>query len=61
MKIRCSTCKYYYITHDYKRPWGCKKFGFKSNILPNYEVKNTTGMECAYFVLKNQRKVHREK
>ena len=59
MKITCATCIYYFVSHDPARPWACKKFGFKSRVLPNFEVKRTTGMDCAYFTMK-KRKVHRE-
>jgi len=52
MTIRCANCKFYFVTHDPKKPWGCRKFNFKSSILPNYEVKSATGMECAYHTLK---------
>ena len=61
MSIHCAQCEYYHVTHDPKRPWGCKRFGFKSHILPNYAVKSATGMECAYYKLKKVRKSHREK
>ena len=32
--------------------WGCSKFNFKSKNLPNQEVRQSTGMDCAYFTLK---------
>ena len=47
-KVFCQGCEYFFITHRIKRPWGCKKFGFVSKILPSSEVFMTTGMECAY-------------
>ena len=34
-KVFCHGCKYFFITHRIKRPWGCKKFGFISKILPS--------------------------
>ncbi len=46
--IVCYGCKYFFITHRLRRPWGCNKFGFISKILPSLEVFITTGMECAY-------------
>ena len=52
-KVFCHGCKYFFITHRIKRPWGCKKFGFISKILPSLEVSMTTGMECAYRKAKN--------
>ena len=47
-KVVCHGCKFFYITHRLERPWGCKRFGFISKILPYQEVYSTTGMECAY-------------
>lgn len=52
MTVKCGQCQFHYITHDANRPWGCRRFGFKSKNLPNYEVKTATGIECAYFKLK---------
>jgi len=49
MQIACGKCEFYYVTHDKTRPWGCKKFNFKSVRLPSQEVKQSTGMDCAYF------------
>ena len=61
MTISCAKCTYYFVTHDPARPWGCKKFSFKSHLLPNYQVKSATGMECAYYKLKKVKKTYREK
>ena len=49
----CYGCFYFYITYKKKRPYGCKKFGFISKIIPSSEVFNTTGTECAYRSDKN--------
>ena len=49
MIISCAKCSHYFVTHQKERPWGCRKFGFKSKILPNLLVKSSTGMECAYY------------
>ena len=51
-KIRCFNCTYFFVTHDKKRPWGCKKFNFKSRSLPSQSVLMTTGTDCAYHSLK---------
>jgi hypothetical protein len=61
MTVTCAKCVFYFVTHDPARPWGCKKFGFKSHLLPNYQVKSATGMECAYYKLKKVNKTYREK
>ena len=52
VKKNCNKCKFLFITHDPRRRWGCKYFGFKSNFFPSGEVKRITGMECAYFISK---------
>ena len=52
-KVFCHGCEYFFITHRIRRPWGCKKFGFVSKILPSLEVSITTGMECAYKINSN--------
>ena len=52
-KVVCHGCKFFYISHRVERPWGCRKFGFISKILPYQEVFGTTGTECAY---RNERK-----
>jgi len=52
MKKGCGNCQHYFITYDPKKPWGCRKFNFKSAFLPNYIVKNSSGMDCAYYKLK---------
>ena len=56
--INCNDCIGLFITHDPKRRWGCNFFGFKSNFIPSIEVKKITGTECAYFKLKERKKLH---
>ena len=51
-KIICSKCIFFFVTHDKNRPWGCKKFNFKSKALPNHSILMSTGMECAYHTLR---------
>jgi hypothetical protein len=51
-KITCYNCLYYFVTHEKNRPWGCKKFGFKSKFLPSQEVFKATGTDCAYYLQK---------
>ena len=55
--INCNDCLRLFITHDPKRRWGCNFFGFKSNFIPSIEVKKITRMECAYFELKERKKL----
>ena len=56
-QINCNDCKQLFITHDPKRRWGCKFFGFKSNFIPSFEVNKITGTECAYFLNKESKKL----
>ena len=46
--VRCHGCKYFFITHQPSRPYGCRKFGFKAKKLPAVIVFETTGIQCAY-------------
>ena len=48
-QINCNDCLSLFITHDPRRRWGCRKFGFKSSKIPYQEVIATTGMKCAYY------------
>jgi hypothetical protein len=45
----CFECKYHFITHQPKRPYGCRRFGFKGPFLPSRMVFQETGMKCAYY------------
>ena len=47
--MTCNQCIHLFITHDPRRRWGCRKFGFKSSKIPYQEVVATTGMKCAYY------------
>ena len=58
-KLNCNDCKQLFITHDPKRRWGCNYFGFKSKFIPSLEVKRITGTECAYFSLKESKKLQK--
>ena len=48
-RTTCRGCVYFYVTYDPKRPWGCRKFGFKGKNLPAVTVFQSTGMHCAYY------------
>lgn len=50
--VNCYECQHHFITHDKKKPYGCRAFGFKGPMLPSRTVFATTGTECAYFTLK---------
>ena len=48
-RTSCQGCRHFFVTHDSKRPWGCRKFGFKGKSLPALVVFQSTGMHCAYY------------
>ncbi len=52
MKIDCRKCKHYYITWDPSNPNGCKKFSFKSRLMPSDVVYQSSGMICNAFEAK---------
>lgn len=52
-QILCGKCEFFFVTHNKFKPWGCTKFGFKSQALPSQVVFSTTGINCAYFKKKN--------
>ena len=51
-QIICGKCESFFVTHNKYKPWGCKRFGFKSQYLPSQVVFSTTGTNCAYFIKK---------
>ena len=46
--VRCHGCLHYFVTYDRHRPYGCARFGFKTNSLPARVVVESTGTQCAY-------------
>ncbi|TLP35765.1 uracil-DNA glycosylase [Arcobacter arenosus] len=54
-RIYCQKCIYYYVTWDQKKPHGCNAYGFKSQAIPSLVVKRSSGMECSFFQLKNNK------
>ena len=59
-QIICGKCKSFFVTHNKYKPWGCKRFGFKSQNLPSQVIFSTTGTNCAYFVKKVNLKDQKE-
>ena len=55
-KVRCINCKYYQVSWDAERPYGCSKLGFKSKIEPSTYVIQISGNICQSFTAKNIRK-----
>lgn len=54
-QILCGKCKFFFVTYNKFKPWGCSRFGFKSQALPSQVVFSTTGINCAYFIEKGAR------
>ena len=48
--INCFFCEHFYITHEFKSPYGCRAKGFKSIRMPAVDVYNNSEMDCALFV-----------
>ena len=55
-RVRCIKCKYYQVSWDADRPYGCLKLGFKSRIEPSTYVIQISGNICQSFEAKNSRK-----
>lgn len=49
MTIDCRKCKHYYVTWDPSNPMGCRKFNFKSRIMPSEVVFQSSGEPCRGF------------
>ena len=52
-RIDCRKCRHFRITWEKSRPYACDSFGFKSLVLPNIEVRKSSGEDCKLFVKKN--------
>jgi len=50
--INCFDCKYFFITWDKAKPYGCKAFGFKSFLLPSKVVYQNSKKSCLAFTKK---------
>jgi hypothetical protein len=45
----CQRCRYFYVTWDPERPYGCRAMQFKSKVLPAVEVFEADGTMCLSF------------
>ena len=54
MRIDCFKCQHFRVTWDQNNPRGCNAYGFKTKQLPSTVVKQSSGMECLKFYLKQQ-------
>jgi len=43
----CFGCRFFSITYDRARPYGCRAFGFRSQRLPAIDVYMSSGRQCA--------------
>ena len=55
VKAPCLSCRYYFVTWDANRPYGCKAFKFKSAILPCYDVQIVSNLNCLKYEAKPQK------
>ena len=51
-RINCRKCKYFFVTWEAKKPYGCKAYGFKSALIPSLVVFQSSGSNCTMFKLK---------
>lgn len=45
----CRKCKFFSITWDPEKPYGCKAMGFKGKALPSVTVRKSSGKDCLLF------------
>lgn len=48
----CYRCAHFHITFDPRHPFGCHAMGFKSQRLPEAEVREAAGHACLCFTPK---------
>jgi hypothetical protein len=48
-RINCRRCKYFFVTWQQDKPYGCKAYGFKSKLIPSMVVFQSSGMQCSTF------------
>lgn len=54
-KNNCFDCRYFYITHEPRMPYGCRAAGFKSLQLPSVVVLRNSGSPCLSFCPKKEK------
>jgi len=52
-EIICQKCIHYFVTWEPSQPHGCRAYGFKSKQIPSVVVKESSGMKCNFYKLKN--------
>lgn len=48
----CWQCRYFAISWDPRNPYQCKMMGFKSRMIPSFEVFRADGNHCRGFMPK---------
>jgi len=48
----CWQCRYFAISWDPRTPYQCRMMGFKSRMIPSFEVLRADGNHCRGFVPK---------
>jgi len=48
-RIACLKCRYYHVTWDARKPYGCRAHGFKTHRNPALVVFESSGIECQLF------------
>ena len=51
----CYGCRRFFVTHDARRPYGCRAFRMKSSTLPSGEVLRSSGLPCHAFEPKREK------
>ena len=54
-QVACLKCRYYQVTWDAQRPYGCRAHGFKTNRNPSVIVYESSGIECQLFEPKSKK------
>ena len=54
-QVACLKCRYYQVTWDAQRPYGCRAHGFKTNRNPSVIVYESSGIECQIFEPKSKK------
>ncbi|MDR0843487.1 MAG: uracil-DNA glycosylase [Acidobacteriota bacterium] len=50
--VACRRCRYYLVTWEPRRPYGCRAHGFKTNRIPSTVVYESSGIPCQLFAPK---------
>lgn len=56
----CLKCRYYFITHEPRQPYGCRAMGFKSKKRPSVVVFESSGMACQRYTPKESVKAKKD-